>query len=429
MDSQRQLRVAAPVTSRQGLGFGNDRWPEPVDDRGQPDRETVVAEIERSLQAIAGDAEIVELRLLGCDGGPAGLFTASGFFDDARLAAVEAIDADESWHPAGTYVTLNPVDPSLASGDLNHFVERPERSTADQDIVHRSRLLVDFDPIRPSGVSSTDDELALAREVACLTRRWLEVEFGWPDPIDGMSGNGVHLVYAIDLPTGDVSHELIRRTLSAIADRRSTDRVDVDTKVHNAARITKVLGTAARKGSFTTDRPWRRSRLIHVPSRLLVVSGEQLEAVAALCREPVRPCFRPVRQDAARAMAAGTPMVTRISRPTRELLSGLLANESSWNQRLFNAACDMAGCGYGMDRATELLVAGARPWNEDEERKAMATIRSAFSRSRRPARSMSFSPSCSEFITTWRHGRITINELGRVTSLQSDDEPRCEDNA
>ena len=128
-------------------------------------------------------------------------------------------------------------------------------------------------------------------------------------------------------------------------------------------------------------------------------------------------------------MAAGTPMVTRISRPTRELLSGLLANESSWNQRLFNAACDMAGCGYGMDRATELLVAGARPWNEDEERKAMATIRSAFSRSRRPARSMSFSPSCSEFITTWRHGRITINELGRVTSLQSDDEPRCEDNA
>jgi len=390
MDSQRQLRVAAPVTSRQGLGFGNDRWPEPVDDRGQPDRETVVAEIERSLVAITGTTGVFELRLLGCDGGPRGLMTASGVFGDARLAAVEAIDADDAWHPAGTYITLNPVDPSLAAGDLNHFVEQPKETTADQDIIRRHRLLLDFDPKRPSGVSSTDNELAAAGAVADATQLWLGADFDWPDPIQGMSGNGVHLVYAIDLANDEESHEVVRRTLSAIADHQSTDHVDVDTKVHNAARITKLFGTVARKGTFTTDRPWRRARLLRVPSQLGVISNAELQAVADRCREPARSCRRPpaaaCRLRVSRGVGFRIRLLHGISNDTRTFLSGRYADGPLWNQKLFRAACDLAGCGYDSNHATELLLAGARPSSPKEQQEAVATIKSAFSKPRTPAR-------------------------------------------
>jgi hypothetical protein len=389
----------------------------------------IVDEAEEAVLAITCITGVFELRLLGCDGGPRGLMTVSGFFDDARLAAVEAIDADDVWHPAGTYITLNPVDPSLAAGDLNHFVEQPKGTTTDEDIIRRHRLLLDFDPRRPSGASSTDDELAAAGAVADITQLWLGSDFGWPDPIQGMSGNGVHLVYAIDLPNDEESHEVVRRTLSAVAEHQSTDRVDVDTTVHNAARITKVFGTAARKGPFTTVRPWRRARLLNVPSDLLLVASEQLTAVAALCREPVRLCLQTDRQDAARATEVGTPMVSGISRASREFLAGVFANESGWNQRVFNAACDLAGCGYDIDRASELVLRGARPWSPDEERKALASVRSAFSRSRRPARSMATPPTRREPVETWRHGRITINELGPAIQARPVDEPRCEGNS
>jgi hypothetical protein len=118
-----------------------------------------------------------------------------------------------------------------------------------------------------------------------------------------------------------------------------------------------------------------------------------------------------------------------ISRASRAFLSGRFADDPLWNDRLFWAACDLAGCQYELNHATELLLAGARPWNSEEEQRALATIQSAFSQPRQPARSTALDPPPNRPVTSWQHGRITINELGRVTSLQSDDEPRCEDNA
>jgi len=122
-------------------------------------------------------------------------------------------------------------------------------------------------------------------------------------------------------------------------------------------------------------------------------------------------------------------LLTRVSGATRRLLSGRYPDDPLWNERIFRAACDLAGCGYDLDRATELLLAGAKPWNPEEEQRALATIQSAFSQPRQPARSTALDPPPNRPVTSWQHGRITINELGRVTSLQSDDEPRCEDNA
>ncbi len=125
---------------------------------------------------------------------------------------------------------------------------------------------MDFDPVRPSGVSATDAEKKAARQRALEAREFLR-EIGWPEPVVGDSGNGYHLLYRIELPNDRESLELVKGTLEALAFRFSDRAVEVDTTTCNAARIWKLYGTTARKGDDTEDRPHRRSRLLQVPER------------------------------------------------------------------------------------------------------------------------------------------------------------------
>jgi hypothetical protein len=71
---------------------------------------------------------------------------------------------------------------------------------------------------------------------------------------------------------------------------------------------------------------------------------------------------------------------------TLRFLSGEYANGPGWNDRLFRAACDLAGREIPRDVAEPLLLAGARPWNPTETENARRTIESAYSQSREPAR-------------------------------------------
>jgi len=214
--------------------------------------------------------------------------TVSGYFtsDAIDQAAAAIIELDESNLAPGIYVTLNPVRPDLLARAANRLRTRAAETTADCDIAHRRWLLIDVDPVRPSGVSATDTELANARERAEAVRDFLTA-LGWPAPVIAMSGNGYHLLFRIDLPADDSG--LIQRVLDALASRFDDDIVSVDRSVFNPARIVKVIGTVARKGddlrdcpgAGVEDRPHRRSHLVDVPATIATVGEGQLEAVAA----------------------------------------------------------------------------------------------------------------------------------------------------
>src|SRR2546423_716170 len=73
------------------------------------------------------------------------------------------------------------------------------------------------------------------------------------------SGNGYHLLPLVDLPNDDTSKELVKQLLTALGNRFNNGTVKIDAAVFNAARITKLYGTIARKGDSTEDRPHRRS--------------------------------------------------------------------------------------------------------------------------------------------------------------------------
>lgn len=212
-------------------------------------------------------------------------FTCSGYFsfDAIGKAADEIASLDRAGIAPGIYVTMNPVAPALLARAANRIKPRARETTQDKDVVRRRWLLIDVDPARPAGVSSTNDELALALERARAIVEHL-VALGWPASIMAMSGNGYHVLYRIDLPTDDGG--LVKAVLAALADRFSDDAVAVDRAVHNSARIIKVVGTVSRKGDDLRDspgledRPHRRAEFVAVPEQLAAVPDECLRAVA-----------------------------------------------------------------------------------------------------------------------------------------------------
>ena len=221
---------------------------------------------------------VVEVRALA-DGA-----THSGYFDDyeALARAVAALDADPA--VAGIYVTLNTVNPGLLARRANRIKVRlrgNDATTADADIIRRRWFPVDIDPIRPGGVSSTEEEHAAALAAAERIAAYL-AEQGFGEPLLADSGNGAHLLYRIDLPNDDAATAVVRGALATLDALFSTAAVRVDTANYNAARIWKLYGTVSRKGDSTPDRPHRRARILSVPAEMAVVSRERLEHLAGL---------------------------------------------------------------------------------------------------------------------------------------------------
>lgn len=206
--------------------------------------------------------------------------TWSGYFDDhdAAVGAIESLD--RSGLPPAVYCTINPVRPDLLARAANRIQWDARETTKDEHIVRRRHVLIDADPVRPSGISSSDAELEAARLRIEDVREYLVETFGFPPMLSGCSGNGWHLIPRVDLPADSDSLELVSGLLEALSERFSDDVVKIDVSVSNSSRITKVLGTVTRKGDAVADRPHRRSRIETEPDG--VATREMLEAVASL---------------------------------------------------------------------------------------------------------------------------------------------------
>jgi hypothetical protein len=221
------------------------------------------AEILRALELLAEPGQAIELRLLEVQSqGQRIPPTMSGYFDNVKDLADSALKYGGA--AKGVYITLNPVNSALLARASNRLrtAGKHDALTSDADITKRRWLPIDLDPVRPSGISSTEQEHALAVERAFQIREALR-QVGWPDPIVGDSGNGAHLLYRVELPTGD--NELVKRCLKALARRFDDDRVKIDQAVFNPARIWKLYGTVSRKGDSVSERPHRLARILEAP--------------------------------------------------------------------------------------------------------------------------------------------------------------------
>ncbi len=185
----------------------------------------------------------------------------AGWFNDIDNATDIIVKADKTT-PVAIYVTLNPVNPALL-GRVNNRLKANVNRTKDSEIAEVRYMLIDADPVRPEGVSSTDAEKESA--LALLRTMYSDLKkLGWPEPLAGDSGNGGHLIY----PVASDSIKLIPDLLNALDRKYSTDVVNIDTSVGNPARLVKVYGTVTRKGDSTEDRPHRTAKILSLPGEV-----------------------------------------------------------------------------------------------------------------------------------------------------------------
>ena len=116
--------------------------------------------------------EIIEIRSI--DPKP----VISGYF----RADSPAIAKELSRYPNRTfYQTMNRVKSACYAREQHErLVERPHETTTDSDIAGYQWLLIDADPVRPSGVSASREEKEAARRVAGMTmKKLMAMGFSW----------------------------------------------------------------------------------------------------------------------------------------------------------------------------------------------------------------------------------------------------------
>jgi len=212
--------------------------------------------------------------------------TISGYYDNVSALSHDA--AKLSGRAPGVYMTINPVKPDLLARSGNRLKPYADFAVSDADILARQFILIDIDPVRPSGISSTNDEQHLSFELADRIESYL-ISQGCPSDsfIKISTGNGAASWLRVNLPNDKESTALVKRFLESLDFQFSESTVHVDNSVHNAARIAKIPGTMACKGDNTIERPHRVSTILKIPDVLSTCPTSVLEVIAA--RLPIRP--------------------------------------------------------------------------------------------------------------------------------------------
>lgn len=245
-----------------------------------------IEKITEAINVLKEDGQLFEIRILKDK------TTISGYFKDVDTLAAELQKVD--LRGANVFYTLNVVDDGCYSREQGDRFVQCKVTTSDADIVAYQWLLIDLDPRRKTGISSTRDELIAAWNKGQQIAKYM-TELGFPDPVMACSGNGIHLLYGIYLKNNEDNKQLVERCLKALAFMFNDDQVEVDTSVFNPARISKLYGTLAQKGRNTQERPHRMSRIISTPNTIDYAKPELLEQLAAELPETINK--RPVHDE------------------------------------------------------------------------------------------------------------------------------------
>lgn len=232
-------------------------------------------EVKKAISLMKPDGQLFECRMLE------GSKIYSGYFTDAETL-VNALSR-ENLKDRNVYITLNEIDSGCYGRKQRDcfILVRKDPTTGDKDIVGYDWLMVDLDPNRPSGTSSSDAELEEAKNLGNKVYLALR-NLGFEKPLFAYSGNGVHLLYKINLSNADERVALVKKCLQVLDMMFSTERVKVDTKNFNLSRICKLYGCKSAKGADTKDRPHRMSHIIGNPTEIKVTDIAYLEKLANL---------------------------------------------------------------------------------------------------------------------------------------------------
>lgn len=241
-------------------------------------------QLRKGLAALHPDGEIFEIRMISGDGKT----NYSGYFrdGDTLMGELKKIDL----RGFNIYTTINEVNPACYDrAQRDHFVKNAKNTTSDGDIRRIRYLFIDLDPKRPAGVSSSDEELQHAKDLGNKVFVFMR-DMGFYAPLTAYSGNGIHLLYRIDLTNSEHERKLVQNCLNTLAVLFSNETVDIDVKTCNPSRICKLYGTVAQKGNDSKDRPHRMSCVVGTVLPLEITDSAYLYKLTELLpKEPEKP--------------------------------------------------------------------------------------------------------------------------------------------
>ena len=229
-----------------------------------------------------GGNQLTEIRLIASDGR-----TGSGYFSDPQtmIDAVRPYVEDYS-----VYFTINSLQ-SDCSGkpQRDKIMLRARNTTTDGEIIGRDWVLLDLDSRRVSGVNATEEQLGFAKKKANEVYKFLR-DNGFNEPVVICSGSGVHLYLRCALKNSEENNALIKRFTQAMSMLFSDEKVDIDEKVFNCGRISRVPGYYNRKGNkIDKERPQRLCEFVKVPSEVKINEREYFEKIASYYPEDPKP--------------------------------------------------------------------------------------------------------------------------------------------
>lgn len=212
----------------------------------------------------------------------------SGWFASVGglMSALEQMEhLNLNWYFVFNKIDFYQLDGKMKKGFCVEKFAISNHCICDIDIVRRKWVMLDFDPVRPSGTSSTFEQLSYASMTAKKVWDFL-FHNGFYDYVGCVSGNGYHIMLPCDLEANEQTDNLVSDFIKVISMLFSDENVAIDTQVSNRARLTKLYGTVAHKGEHSALTPHRTSCFKHVPQEIKPIDKAYFEKIVAAFMTP-----------------------------------------------------------------------------------------------------------------------------------------------
>lgn len=240
-------------------------------------------EIRKTIALMKPEGQLFEVRVIY---GNKAMY--SGYFTNAD-DLMRAFDELRNFADCNIYMSLNSINAACYDRiQKNRFEKNAKATTSDHDVVGYDWLMIDLDPQRPSGTSSTDEQIEKAKEQGNKIYQFMR-NLGFSKPLFANSGNGVHLLYRIRLKNSDENRKLIEMSLKTLNMLFASPEIDVDMKNFNQSRVCKLYGTTAQKGANSDTRPHRMSYIIGNPESIEVNDIKYLQKLCDLYPKEEKP--------------------------------------------------------------------------------------------------------------------------------------------
>lgn len=242
------------------------------------------AEIRRTISVLKPEGELFEIRIIPANKKQK---PSVGYFKSVDVLLREL--KKQQLKGTNVYITLQKIKDACYSREQRDCFVMGASTTSDNDVEGYNWLMIDLDPERPSGVSSSEEELKEAKNSGNRIYKYLK-ELGFEKPLLGFSGNGVHLLYKVRIANTKDRENLIKNSLKALNLLFGTEKVKVDCANFNPSRICKLYGTVAQKGTNTEERPHRMSRILSKETEYNPTDVQYLEKLCEVIpKEPEKP--------------------------------------------------------------------------------------------------------------------------------------------